>query len=154
MTAKAVSSAPPPPWVVRYVANPLMRRLLPTRLGRWMPGMAVLRFRGRRTGNAYVVPAGIYDHAGAEWVFSESRWAANFHGGLPVEVVRRGVTTLGHGELVVDPAVVGPAMRAVLAARTSQRMLGVAIVRGHAPTDAELAAIRRAIVIRPARSAS
>ncbi len=144
-----VRNAPPPPWVVRYVANPLMRRLLPTRFGRWMPGMAVLRFRGRRTGNAYVVPAGIYDHAGAQFVFSESRWPANFRGGLPVEVVRRGVTTLEQGELVADPAVVGPAMRAVLAAGTSQRMLGIAIDKGHTPTDSELAAIRRAIVIRP-----
>ena len=143
-----VRSAPPPPWVIRYIANPSMHLLLPTWFGRWLPGVAMLRFRGRRTGRAYAVPAGIYDHDGAQFVFTESGWAANFAGGLPVEVARRGAATLGHGELVADPAVVGPAMRAVLAAGTSKRMLGVAIDKGHAPTDAELAAIRRAVVIR------
>lgn len=110
--------------------------------------MATLRFRGRRTGRAYNVPAGIYDHEGAQFVFTESRWASNFAGGLPVEVVRRGATTRQHGELVTDPGVIGPAIRAALAAGTSQRMLGVAIEKGHPPTDAELAAIRRAVVIR------
>ncbi len=148
MPKPSVRTAPPPPWVVRYVANPLMRRLLPTRFGRWFPGMALLRFRGRRSGRAYVVPAGIYDHERAQFVFTESGWVANFAGGLPVEVVRRGATTRRHGELVTDPAVVGPAIRAALAAGTSPRMLGVAIGKGHASTDAELAAIRRAVVIR------
>lgn len=149
MPRPPVRSAPPPRWVVRYVANPLMHRLLPTRLGRWLPGIALLRFRGRRTGRTFAVPAGIYDYDGAQFVFTESRWAANFEGGLPVEVVRRGATTGAHAELVADPAVVGPAMRAVLASGTSQLMLGVAIRKGQTPSDAELAAIRRAVVIRP-----
>jgi hypothetical protein len=144
-----VRSRAPPLWFVQCVANPLMRRVLPTRFGRCLPGFALLRFHGRRTGRSYEVPAGIYDHEGAQFVFSESGWTANFGGGLPVEVVRRGATTLAHGELVTDPAVAGPAMRAALAAGTSQRMLGIAIDRGHTPTDAELAAIRRAVVIRP-----
>ena len=148
MAKPPVRSKPPPPWVVRFVANPLMRRVLPTRLGRWLPGMAMLRFCGRRTGRPYAVPAGIYDYDGAQFVFTESRWAANFEGGLPVEVVRRGATTSAHAELVADPAVVGPAMRAVLASCTSQLMLGVAIRKGQTPTDAELAATRRAIVLR------
>ena len=113
-----------------------------------MPGMAMLRFRGRRTGQAYNVPAGIYDHEGAQFVFTESAWAANFAGGLPIAVVRRGITMRGHAELVVDPGVVGPAIRAALAAETSQWMLGLAIVKEHTPSNAELAAIRRAVVMR------
>jgi hypothetical protein len=147
-----VRSKPPPMWLVHRVVNPLMRRLLPTRVGRMLPGVAVLRFRGRRTGAARAVPVGIYDHEGAQVVFSDSPWAANFRGGAPLEVVRRGHTTAAYGELVHDPHYVGPAIRAVLRAGASKTMLGVAIERGHLPTDDELAAVRAAVVIREPRS--
>jgi len=148
--AQLVRSTPPPLWLVRHVVNPLLRRLLPGLLGRLLPGMAVLRFRGRRTGTAYAVPIGIYDHQGVQVVFTESAWAANFRGGAPVEIVRRGRSSHGHGELVTDPAAVGPAIRSVLAGGTSQRMIGIAVEAGHQPTDDELAAVRRAVLLRPA----
>lgn len=147
-----VRSKPPPMWLVHRVVNPLMRRLLPTRVGQVLPGVAVLRFRGRRTGAAYAVPVGIYDHEGAQVVFSDAPWAANFRGGAPLEIIRRGHTTAAYGELVHDPHYVGPAIRAVLRTGTSKTMLGVAIERGHLPTDDELAAVRNAVVIRESGS--
>lgn len=146
--ADAVRSSPPPIWAVNRVANPLMGLVLPTRLGRWLPGMALLRFEGRRTGRSYTIPIGIYDYDGAQVVFTDGGWAANFRDRAPVVVVRRGATTTAYGELVDDPGYVGPAMRAQLDAGTSTIMLGVAIERGHRPTDDELAKVRRAVVIR------
>jgi hypothetical protein len=147
--ADRVRSKQPPEWVIRHVANPLMRLLLPTRVGRWVPGMVLLRFQGRRTGASYSVPIGIYDYQDAQVVFSEAPWVANFLGGAPVEVVRRGHTTTAYGEVVSDPGYVGPAIRAALDAGTSTTMLGLAIDRGYQPTDNELSAVRKAVVIRP-----
>lgn len=147
-----VRSKAPPAWVVRYVANPLLRRVVPSRLGRVMPGIAVLHFRGRRSGTPYAVPVGIYDHDGAQVVFTDGGWMVNFREGADVEIVRRGRTTVAHGLLVTDPGYVGPAIRGALDAGTSTTMLGLAIDRGHRPTDEELAAVRSAIVIRPQAS--
>ena len=147
--ADHVRSKPPPGWFVRHVANPLLRRVIPSRVGRLVPGIAVLRFRGRRTGASYSVPVGIYDHEDAQVVFTDSAWAVNFREGGPVEIVRRGRATMAHGVLVADPGYVGPAIRGALDAGTSTNMLGLAIDRGHRPTDAELAAVRSAVVIRP-----
>jgi hypothetical protein len=143
-----VRDRPPPPWFIHRVANPLMRWLLPRRAGRMLPGMALLRFSGRRTGTAYAVPAAIYDYRGDQVVFTDGRWGLNFVGGSPLQLTRRGQTGAAHGHLVDDPAYVGPAIRAALNAGTSTLMLGLAIDRGHRPTDAELAAVRRAVVIR------
>jgi hypothetical protein len=110
--------------------------------------MALLRFSGRRTGTAYAVPAGIYDYRGDQVVFTDAGWGLNFAGGSPLQLIRRGQTVAAHGHLVDDPAYVGPAIRAALDAGASTIMLGLAIDRGHRPTDAELAAVRRAVVIR------
>jgi hypothetical protein len=144
-----VRSKPPPGWFVHHVANPLLRRVIPGRMGRLLPGVAVLRFRGHRTDAPYAVPVGIYDHDGAQVAFTEAGWAANFREGRSVGVVRRGRTTMAHGVLVTDPAYVGAAIRDALDAGTSATMLGLAIDPGHRPTDAELAAVRSAVVIRP-----
>ncbi len=144
----AVRDKPPPEWLIHGVANPLMRRLLPTPLGRWLPGMALLRFRGRRTGASYTVPTGVYDYHGTPVVFTDSAWAENFRNGAPLEMVRSGRTMAADGELVTDPGYIGPAIRATIDSGTSLTMLGLAIDRGHRPVDEELAAVRAAVVIR------
>lgn len=143
-----VRSTPPPMWFINGFLNPVMRRLVPSPAGRLVPGFAVLTFRGRRSGRTFVVPTAIYDYEGAQVVFTDSSWLANFRGGTPVEVARRGRVVHGSGELVEDPDRVGTALRAVLAAGASRLILGVAIDKGHQPTDDELSAVRKAIVVR------
>ncbi len=140
----------PPPAALLRVLNPTMRRLLPTPAGRLFPNWGVLRFTGRRSGRAFAVPVGVYDHGSDLVVFTDSGWRANFRDGLPVEVVRRGRATAAHGRLVTDPAYVGPALRATMAAGTSARMLGISLEGGHVPTDEEVAAIRDAVVLTAA----
>jgi hypothetical protein len=143
-----VRSQHPPAWLVAAL-RPVISSLVPGPAGRFMPGMGVLRFRGRRSGREYVVPIGIYDYQGSAVAFTDGRWAANFDGGWPVLVSRRGEEQEARGDLVTDPGFVGPAIRAVLDAGTSPRLLGLWIAGGHRPTDAELAATRDAIVIHP-----
>lgn len=111
--------------------------------------MALLRFRGRRSGAPYTVPIGIHDYHGTPVVFTDSAWAENFRNGASLEMVRGGRTMPADGELVTDPGYIGPAIRATIDSGTSLAMLGLAIDRGHRPSDEELAAVRRAVVIRP-----
>jgi hypothetical protein len=139
----------PPLWVVNRLVSPLIRRLLPTPLGRLLPGVALLRFRGRRSGTEYSVATGIFDYRGAQLSFTDGTWLANFHGGAPVDVVRRGRLTRAYGEAVSDPAYVGPAIRSVLDSGTSAMWLGLKIDRNYQPTDEELTSLRTAVVIRP-----
>jgi hypothetical protein len=139
----------PPLWVVNRLVSPLMRRLLPTPVGRLLPGVALLRFRGRRSGTEYTVVTGIFDYQGSQLSFTDGTWLANFHGGAPVDVVRRGRHTRAYGEAVSDPAYVGSAMRSVLDSGTSPIWLGLKIDRNYQPTDEELASLRTAVVIRP-----
>jgi len=146
--AGRVRSSPPPDAVMR-VLDPVMRAVVPSPAGRLLPGLAVLRFHGRRTGRPYAVPVAVFDGDDGPVVFTDSGWGANFRGGADVDLVRRGRVTPSRGELVADPALVGPAIRRVLRSRTGALMLGVSVDRGYEPSDAELAAVRHAVLLRP-----
>lgn len=140
-----VRSRPPPVWLMRHAVNPVVGALLRSPLWRVIPSGVLLEFRGRRTGAAYRVPVLGHDVAGTLSVFTPASWRHNFSGGASVTVRRRGRTYLCRGELVTDPGIVGPALRAVLAAEASPRRLGLKVPTGHAPSDAELAAVRSMI---------
>jgi hypothetical protein len=146
--SRPLRSQPPPAWLVRHIANPMMRRVLPTRLGRFLPSVALLRFTGRRTGRALAVPVAMHDVDGTWFVFTDARWAANFRGGAPVTVVHRGHVLNGSGEVIGDPQQSARVLRGALARVRSPRQLSLAVDPGHTPTDAELAAVRTAIRIR------
>lgn len=144
-TTTRVTSRPPPVWLMRHVVNPVMCGLLRSPLWRLVPSALVLEFSGRRTGAAYRVPVLGHEVAGRLAVFTPARWRNNFTGGAPVTVRRRGRNYACRGELITDPGIVGPALRAVLAAEVSPLRLGLTIPSGHEPADAELAAVRSLI---------
>lgn len=144
-TTTRVSSRLPPAWLMRHVANPVMCGLLRSPLWRLVPSAVLLEFRGRRTGAAYRVPVLSHEVAGTVAVFTPAGWKHNFSGGAPVIVRRRGRRHPGRGELVTEPGIVGPALRAVLVAGGSSRRLGLTIPAGYEPSDAELAAVRSMI---------
>ena len=141
-----VRSAPPPLWLVDYVLNLALRRLLPSRLGRWVP-VAMLHVTGRRSGRQYRIPLLAYDVDDGTVLFTDAAWALNFRGGAEAELVRGGRRRRVRGELAEEGARVGPWLREVLAAGSSARLLGLAIRRGHVPTDEEAAAVRRAVLL-------
>ena len=144
-TTTRVTSQTAPVWVMRHAVNPFVGALLRSPLWRVIPSGVLLEFRGRRTGAAYRVPVLGHEVAGTLSVFTPAGWRHNFTGGAPVTVRRRGRTDRCRGELVTDPGIVGPALRAVLAAEASPRRLGLKIPAGHEPSDAELAAVRSMI---------
>ena len=131
----------PPSRAILAVLNPVLRVLVPSPLGKLLPGsFAVLRFAGRKSGTPRTVSIFVHDVDGVPTVFTHSPWGRNFDGGAPVTVVRKGRAVAHRGELVTDQAVVAPAL--LQAVRTKGlRNLGLAAPKGHQPTVEELAAV-------------
>jgi hypothetical protein len=99
----AVERVKPPEAMVK-VANPIMRWLLESPLhGLVDKHLMLLRFRGRRTGRAYVVAVGRRTIDGQLAALTNSGWRVNFRGGAPVEVTLEGENRRGDAELVEDP---------------------------------------------------
>jgi hypothetical protein len=94
------------------------------------------------------VPVGVHDVDRGMAVFTDARWAQNFRGGADAVLVRGGRALAVRGELVEEPGDVGPWVRAVLDRGTSARRLGLSVAPGHRPTDAEVAAVRVAVLLR------
>jgi hypothetical protein len=148
MTA-AVLDARPPTTVIR-VLNPVMRTILRTPLGRLVRPFALLEFTGRRSGRRYLVPAGWHEVDGLAIVLSPAPWRANFAGGLPVTVHRRGRALAMTGTLVSDPSVVAVTLRSLLDRGAAPRELGLKMPPGHQVTAADVVAVDRAVIeLRP-----
>jgi hypothetical protein len=129
-----VTNKRPPYWLLRGL-NVLMRRILPTSLGRNMP-MGMLRVTGRRTGRRYEIPIGVWKVDEGMVVFTDARWLANFSGGTEADLVHRGKTQRVYGQ-------------GVLATGVNPNQVGISIPRGHTITDGEAAALRKAILLVP-----
>ena len=137
----------PPRWLIDHVANPVVRRLAPTRFGRRLP-VAVLRFTGRRTGRRLDVPVGVHDVAGQRVIFTGAPWRLNFRGGADAALLAAGRVSPVHVTLVEDPAQVGAVFRAAFDAGITPDRIALRIPAGGAPTDEVLAAHRHVLVLR------
>ncbi|WP_337063279.1 hypothetical protein [Kineococcus sp. G2] len=136
----------PPRWLVQHIANPLVRRLVPTRLGARLP-VAVLKVTGRRSGRRFEVPVGVHEVAGQCLVFTDAPWRLNFRGGAAAELLRAGQLSAVQMRLVEAPAEVGALFRAAFAAGITPAQIAMAIPAGHDPSDEELAAQRSVLVL-------
>src|SRR3954451_8270948 len=136
-----------PPDAVLRLVNPLLRTLVPSPVGRLLPGsVAVLRFTGRRSGRTLRIVAGVHDLDGASVVFTSRPWRLNFRGGRAVEVAQSGKWRRGTADLVEDPEQVASALRQVLAAGTSPRTLGLRMEQGHVVGAQDVSATGRTLV--------
>jgi hypothetical protein len=84
-------------WVTNHLANPVMRPLLHGRLGR---RLALIRYRGRRTGRSYELPV-LYARDGTRiWILpaapADKSWWRNLRGGAEVDLVVAGREVHGH----------------------------------------------------------
>lgn len=135
---------PPPPRLMRMV-NPLVRRVLTTRvLGGRIGKIVILEFTGRRTGHRLRVPAGLQMIDGVPTVFTCRTWRLNFAGGAPVTIIQRAKPRRGRGVLLdVTPDRLGTALRQALDNGATPFDLGIKIARSDAgePTVADLGAV-------------
>lgn len=91
------------PFTTRFV-NPLTRRF-----ARWLPGFAIIRYRGRRSGRLYRTPMNVF-RRGDMYVFAltygpEVQWVRNVlaAGRAELEIGRHRVS-LDRPEVMYDPA--------------------------------------------------
>ena len=137
----AVERVKPPQAVVR-VANPIMGWLLGSPLhGLVDKHFMLLRFRGRRTGRAYVVAVGRQTIYGRPGALTNSGWRVNFRGGAPVGVTLEGELRRGHAELTEDPEEVARVCANLIeeyGPEQAGRRLGIRINVDRTPTHEEL----------------
>ena len=90
------------PFANRYV-NPITRHF-----AEWLPGFAIITYRGRKTGRVYHLPINIFRRQGAWVVFltygSGAQWVQNVLAQGGCEIRKRGRDIrLVDPELIVDP---------------------------------------------------
>lgn len=135
-----------PPTAVLRVTNPILKVLLRTPLSRVIRPLALVEFRGRRSGRRIRVVVGWHTLGGAPVVVTPASWRGNFTGGAPTTVRWRGRRQQYVGTLEDDPAEVATTINAVLHNGTSARALALHVPTGHVITDDDVVRTRRAIV--------
>ena len=142
----SVADAHPPPGFLKVV-NPIFRTILRSPLGGIAPRhLVILRVRGRKSGRDLKIVTGWHEVDGEHLVFSSGRWAANFEGGAPVEVIRGRTRLSGTGTLVRDPALIAPKLDKAVAA-AGDRNIGLKVSPGHTITEDDVRAVRRTMVV-------
>jgi hypothetical protein len=129
------------------VFNPVVRRLLRSRLAPLLKGFAVITFRGRRTGRPYEVVVTWHEMDGQVYVVTPAPWRVNFAGGAPMTMHHAGVDVPGRGVLETDPQAVADVMRRLMDRGESQRAFALKVDSGHRVTPADVTAVDRALII-------
>lgn len=146
MSAEPAVRVQPPPPAVLLVVNPVMRRLLRSRLAGALPAsMAVLELTGRRSGRQVVVPVGVHDLGEQRVVFTGAPWRLNFEGGRAATVQRGTSRRTGRGLLVSEPEAVADALAEAID-RYGARNLAIRAPRGHEITRDDLVRLRHHMV--------
>jgi hypothetical protein len=124
------------------IINPLVRRVISSRLGSRINRIMVLEFAGRRSGRVIQIPVALHTIDGVPMAFTQRRWRLNLTGGAPVTITHRGQVSRGRGVLLqATPEEVGTALRKALDNGSSPFVLGVKIARSYDPTIADLATV-------------
>jgi hypothetical protein len=131
---------------MRHVVNPVVRTILRSPAGRWCGPLLVLEMTGRRSGRRRRVPVVGHVCAGRLYAITDGAWAGNFAGGARVTVLRRGRRLSGSGLLLTEAIATAAVIREALAA-DGARGLGLVLPSDRVPTDAELCAVRRVVLL-------
>ncbi len=136
-----------PPFLLVKGLNLVLRPTLRSPLGRLVPALAMLEFRGRRTGRRFRVPVGWHAVAGGHVVVTPAGWRSNFRGGCPVTVHARGRRLRMIGRLEDRPERVAAVLRSIAADRGSLRLLGIRVPSGRELTGDDVRTLDRALLV-------
>ncbi|MDX1619659.1 MAG: hypothetical protein R3320_01620 [Nitriliruptorales bacterium] len=140
----AVERVHPPDWLMKII-NPLTRFLL--KCGKpdaMAERVGLLRFRGRRTGRRFELPAGVRRVRGRLATLTNSSWRFNFRDGHELELFHRGEWHEARGTLLEDPDEVAAIYEDLIAHvgyEDAPRQLGIRINVDRTPTRQELRAM-------------
>ncbi|MEH3140806.1 MAG: hypothetical protein PGN37_11615 [Mycobacterium kyogaense] len=135
----AIEAVHPPDAVLKTI-NPILRRALPTPLGRVIGDFMLLRFTGRKSGRRFAIPVSAHHLNGNLYAVMEAQWKYNFRGGADVEVSHRGRTSTMRGVLLTDAAQVADIvgrLATAYGAKKAQRMMGMKFDADRVPTREE-----------------
>jgi F420H(2)-dependent quinone reductase len=143
-------------WVKNRLANPVMRPLLRSLVGRRLgTHLALIRYRGRRTGRVYELPVQYARVGNRVWILPGSpehkTWWRNLRNEVDVELLLAGVRLLGkavalEGAQHADEVATGLTAY-VKAMPRAGRALGLSVSTASDPTDADIRRISRDIVL-------
>jgi hypothetical protein len=96
---------PPGIWVTNHLANPVLRPLLHGPAGHQLGRhLALIRYRGRRTGRSYELPAQYTRNGDRVWILpgapGRKTWWPNLRGGAQVDLVLAGHEHHGHATVI------------------------------------------------------
>lgn len=141
----AVADLRPPAVVMRWM-NPLLGQVLQTPLGGGIKALALLRFKGRRSGCEHRVPVCWHELDDVLFVLTPAPWRANFVGGAHVIVHHRGRAHSMLGTLDPDAEAAARAVRGLLASGVADRAMGLRISAGHEVTTDDMQRVNRRII--------
>ena len=144
-TELPVRDSRPPNAVVR-VTNMIVRPLLRTPVAKVLKPLALLEFSGRRSGARLRIVVGwhVIDEVGV--VLTPAGWRANFSGGRPAKVHRRGTSTTLIGTLESDPGAVADVVNRLLDEGASARSLALRVSDGHVIEADDIVGTGRAMI--------
>ena len=129
-----------PPEKVLGAIKPVLRRVLPTPLGRLTTEFMLVRFTGRKSGTRYSTPVSAHRLDGDLYVVLEAPWKHNFRDGADAEVSYGGKTSRMRGMLITEKAVVADIVERLArgyGAKKAQRMMGMKFAGSRVPTRAD-----------------
>ena len=141
----SVRDARPPEMLVR-ATNPLVRGVVRSPLGRFIPALAVVDHVGRRSGTRRRVVVGWHELDGRAFVVTPAVWRANFSGGASALVRQHGRSRSMRGTLVSDAALVAETLAAFFAVGGSPASCGLRIAADHLIDADDVEIVGRSIV--------
>lgn len=90
-SVKPISETKPPKFIFKYLANPILKRVLRSPRAKIGEMILLLTFTGRKSGKKFTTPIG-YRRVGDKTLvlFTDSPWYKNLLGGAPVTVMLKG----------------------------------------------------------------
>jgi hypothetical protein len=148
MTVESKAPAPPA-WLFKGIINPGMKAILHSPLhGLLSEGLAVLRFRGRKSGKQFSTPVAYHRlDAKTILVMTRSPWWKNLSNGEKVGLRVQGKDYSASPEVIQDNAVVWDYISRFLEEHNNPRRVGIMLAEDASPQQireaaADLLAIR------------
>ncbi|MGD9618991.1 MAG: hypothetical protein AB7G47_00170 [Mycolicibacterium sp.] len=138
MTAQsaAIDISHPPEALLRVI-NPVLRRVLPKRLGARLTEFMLVSFTGRKTGRQFTVPVSAHNLDGVLFAVVEANWKYNFRDGADADVQYLGKRTSMRGHLITDRSTVADITNRLArsyGAKRAQRTMGLKFRNEQVPT--------------------
>ena len=135
----AIDMSHPPQALLRAI-NPVLRRVLRTRLGGRITELMLVSFTGRKTGRQFTVPVSAHPLDGDLYVVLEAPWKYNFRDGADADVHHGGKRTAMHGQLITDRSAVADIagrLTQSYGAKRAQRTMGLKFRDNEVPNAAQ-----------------